>query len=149
MKNYFRLIVLWRKNRTLVRGFLWLLHFKVTKVGNWLEAVVVPKPVGGKRTNAFQNHRVWPNTIFYALHTIGNFSCVDCILQCTKMSLSAKFTYVLTWKIAVAERGFSLAVQSRIKVYCKFSFLVSGNCWRPNCSVGGSLASIAHFVRAN
>ena len=46
------------KNRTLVRGFLWLLHFKVTKVGNWLEAVVVPKPVGGKRTNAFQNHRV-------------------------------------------------------------------------------------------
>ena len=46
------------ENRTLVRGFLWLLHFKVTKVGNWLEAVVVPKPVGGKRTNAFQNHRV-------------------------------------------------------------------------------------------
>ena len=100
MKNYFRLIVLWRKkrgeNRTLVRGFLWLLHFKVTKVGNWLEAVVVPKPVGGKEPMLFKT--IEYDQIRYFTHYIllEILSCVDCILQCTKMSLSAKFTYVLT-----------------------------------------------------
>ena len=93
MKNYFRLIVLWRK-KTLVRGFLWLLHFKVTKVGNWLEPVV-PKPVGGEK-NQFKT--IEYDQIRYFTHYIllEIFSCVDCILQCTKMSLSAKFTYVLT-----------------------------------------------------
>ena len=80
------------ENRTLVRGFLWLLHFKVTKVGNWLEAVVVPKTCWGKtKTIEYDQIRYFTHYILLEI-----FSCVDCILQCTKMSLSAKFTYVLT-----------------------------------------------------
>ena len=69
-----------------LRGFLCLLHFKVTKVGNWLGAGKSSTKTCWKRTNGFQNH--FPPS--FAIHCVlERFSFVDvvkvlvCILQYT------------------------------------------------------------------